>query len=170
MGQSRVRHPGVSPTPSPAVPSSPHRPAHHQCGCPPSPGTSSTSGGSSHRHCKRWGDREVLSVAWQTPAPATQPRGIRMVTVPGPGLQAASLSMGLVHCLCPRQNLREVVQGVCAGPWPHQHTVHLAVQPVEEEPQELLCILLAARHGAWPVSSSRGLAPPCQPRTNTPYL
>ena len=102
--------------------------------------------------------------------PMTQPRGTRVVTVPEPGLQAVSSSVGLIHCLCPSQHLREVVQGVCAGPWAHQHTVHLAVQPVEEEPQELLRILLAARHGAWLVSGGRGSGLPRHPRTNTPYL
>lgn len=112
----------------------------------------------------------VLSVAWGTPAPVTQPRGTRVVTVPGLGLQAVSSSVGLVHCLCPSQHLREVVQGVRAGPWPHQHTVHLTVQPIKEEPQELLCILLAARHRAWLVSGGRGSAPPCHPCTNAPYL
>lgn len=112
----------------------------------------------------------VLSVAWGMPARTPQPRATHMVTVPGLGLQAVSSSVGLVHCLCLSQHLREVVQGVCAGPWPHQHTVHLAVQPVEEEPQELLCILLAARHRAQLVSSGRGSAPPCHPHTDTPYL
>lgn len=163
MGQSRVRPAVHSPATSPALPSSPHGPAHRQCGCPPSPGTSSTSGGSSHRHCKRWGDRAVLSVAWGTPALVTQPRGTCVIIVLGLGLQATSSSVGLVHCPCPSQHLREVVQGVRAGPWPHQHTVHLTVQPIKEEPQELLCILLAARHGAWPVSSGRGQLPSATP-------
>lgn len=95
-------------------------------------------------------------------SPATQPRGTRVVTAPGAGLEVSELLWGLY--------LREVIQGVGAGPRPHQHSVHLAVQPVQQEPQELLCILLAARHKEWPVRGCRGLSSPQHPAPTPPLL
>lgn len=74
---------------------------------------------------------------------------------------------------CPIPNSRKVVQGVGAGPRPHQHAVHLPVQPVEEEPQELLGVLLAARQGGrGGEEPSRGgsVPSPHAPRAKRPLL
>lgn len=69
----------------------------------------------------------------------------------------------------PTPCLREVVQGVSIGPRPHQHAVHLAVQPIQEEAQELLCILLAARQRGTAVRDPRGPAPTARPTPPAPH-
>lgn len=58
------------------------------------------------------------------------------------------------HTVCQADYLRKVVEVLYCASRPDSHPVHLVVQAIQEETQELLSILLAAGHRNRNISSS----------------